>query len=82
MLLTEKITLFMALWMVIIFFLTIDAMFEIFFILTFIGVLIVKVFTDRFMLTPLKIRMNILIFLFFIIFSLIIGKRILSFLII
>ena len=82
MLISEKITLFMAVWMVIIFFLTIDTIFEIFFILTFIGVLIVKVFTDRFMLTPLKIRMNILIFLFFIIFSLIIGKRILSFLII
>ena len=82
MLVSEKITLFMAVWMVIIFFLTIEAILEIFFILTFIGVLIIKVFTDRFTLTPIKIRMNILIFLFFIIFSLIIGKRILSFLII
>ena len=82
MLISEKITLFMAVWMVIIFFLTIDAIFEIFFILIFIGVLIVKVFTDRFTITSLRIRMNILIFLFFIVFSLLIGKRIISFLII
>jgi len=82
MLISEKITLFMAIWMVIIFFLTIDAIPEIFFILIFIGFLIVKVFTDRYTLTPLRIRMNILIFLFFIVFSLLIGKRIISFLII
>lgn len=82
MLISEKITLFMAAWMVIIFFLTIDTILEIFFILIFIGFLIVKVFTDRFTLTPLRIRLNILIFLFFIIFSLLIGKRIISLLII
>ena len=82
MFISEKITLFMAAWMVIIFFLTIDALFEIFFILTFIGFLIVKVFTDRYTITTLRIRMNILIFSFFIVFSLLIVKRIISFLII
>jgi len=82
MLISEKITLFIAIWMVIIFFLTIDTIPEIFFILIFIGLLIVKVFTDRYTPTPLRIRMNIFIFLFFIVFSLIIGKRIISFLII
>lgn len=82
MLISEKITLFMAAWMVIIFFLTIDAIFEIFFILIFIGFLTVKVFTDRFTITPIRNRMNFLIFLFFIVFSLLIGKRIISFLII
>ena len=58
MFISEKITLFMAAWMVIIFFLTIDALFEIFFILIFIGFLIVKVFTDRYTITTLRIRMN------------------------
>ena len=82
MVISEKITLFMAIWMVIIFFLTIDAIPEIFFILIFIGLLIVKVFTDRYTLTPLRIRINILIFLFFIIFILLITKRIISILII
>ena len=78
MLISEKITLFMAIWMVIIFFLTIDAIPEIFFILIFIGLLIVKIFTDRYTLTPLRIRLNILIFLFFIVFILLITKRIIS----
>jgi hypothetical protein len=82
MLISEKITLFMAIWMVIIFFLTIDVIPEIFFILTFIGFLIVKVFTDRYTLTPLRTRLNIFIFFFFIVFSLLIVKRIISFLII
>ena len=82
MLLSEKITLFMALWTVIIFFLTIDAILEIFFILIFFGILIVKVFADRYMLTPLRTRINILIFLFLIVFCFFIGKRILSFFII
>ena len=82
MLLSEKITLFMAVWMVIIFFLTIDAILEIFFILIFLGILIIKVFTDRYMLTPLRSRINILVILFLIVFCLFIGKRILSFFII
>jgi hypothetical protein len=82
MLISEKITLFMAAWMIIIFFLTLNAIIEIFFILIFIGLLIVKVFTDRFTQTYLKIRINILILLFLTIFSLFIGKRIISFLII
>lgn len=80
MLISEKITLFIAAWMVLILFATIDAMIEIFFILIFIGFLIAKVFTERFTLTNLKIRMNIIIFLFFIAFSFIIGKQIIGFL--
>jgi hypothetical protein len=80
MLISEKITLFITVWMIIVFFLTINAIIEIFFILIFIGFLIAKVFTERFTLTQLRFRINILIFLFFIIFSLLIGKKIISFL--
>lgn len=72
----------MTAWMIIIFFLTFNAIIEIFFILIFIGLLIVKVFTDQITLNYLKIRINILIFLFLIIFCLFIGKRVISFLII
>ncbi len=82
MLISEKIILFMTAWMIIIFFITFNNIIEIFFILIFIGLLIVKVFTDRLTLNHLKIRINILIFLFLIIFCLFIGKRIISFLII
>lgn len=80
MLISEKITLFIAAWMVAVLILTIDAIFEIFFILIFIGFLIVKVFTERFTLTNVRFRINILIFMFFIIFIFIIGKKIISFL--
>ncbi len=82
MLISEKIILFMTAWMILIFFLTLNAIVEIFFILIFIGFLLVKVFIDRFTRTNLKIRINILILFFLIVFSLIIGERILSFLII
>jgi hypothetical protein len=80
MLISEKITLFIAAWMVFVFFVTIDSIFEIFFVLIFIGFLIVKVFTDRFTPTSLRTRMNIFIFLFFIVFIFLIGKKIISFL--
>ena len=54
MLISEKITMFIAAWMVFILIITIDVKFEIFFILIFIGFLTVKVFADRFILTRLK----------------------------
>lgn len=82
MLISEKIILFMAAWMILIFFLTFNVIVEIFFILTFIGFLIVKVFIDSFTSTNLRVRINILILIFLIIFSLFIVKRIISFLII
>lgn len=82
MLISEKIILFMTAWMIIIFFLTFNAIVEIFFISIFIGFLIVKVFIDRFTRSNLKIRINIFILFFLIVFSLIIGERIISFLII
>lgn len=80
MLISEKITLFIAAWMVFILIITIDVKFEIFFILIFIGFLTVKVFADRFILTRLKNRMNIFVFVFLIVFMIIIGKKIISFL--
>ena len=80
MLISEKITMFIAVWMVFILIVALDAELEIFFILVFIGFLTVKVFADRFTLTRLKNRMNIFIFVFFIVFMIIIGKKIISFL--
>ena len=80
MLVSEKITLFIAAWMVLILVIAIDVKLEVFFILIFIGFLIVKVFTDPFTLTNLKNRINIFIFVFFIVFMIIIGKKVISFL--
>jgi len=80
MLISEKMTLFIAAWMVFVFFVTIDAILEVFFVFIFIGFLIAKVFTDRFTLTNLRFKMNVLIFVFFIVFIFLIGKKIISFL--
>jgi len=78
MLMSEKITLFIAAWMIIIFLISIEIEFEIFFILILIGFLIVKVFTNNLTLSYLKIRMNIFAYAFFIIFIIIIGNKIIN----
>ena len=80
MLISEKITMFIAAWMVFILIIAIDVKFEIFFILIFIGFLTVKVFAGRFTITRMKNRMNIFIFVFLIVFMIIIVKKIISFL--
>ena len=80
MLMSEKITLFIAAWMIITFLLTMDTHIEIFFILIFIGFLIVIIFTERFALNRFKYRMNIIIFILLIVFIIIIGKTIINFL--
>ena len=82
MLISEKITLFIAAWMAVVLMLTIDVVFEIFFIFIFIGFLIVKVFSSRFTLTDIKFKINLFISMFLIIFFLLVGKKILSLLVI
>ena len=80
MLISEKITLFIAIWIIIMLFVVGDANLEIFFVLIFIGLLIAKEFTDRFTIAPLKHRMNIFLFIFLVVFLVFVGKRIISFL--
>jgi len=78
MLITEKITLFMAAWMIFIFLLTINIQLEIFFILIFLGFLIAKVFTAQFTPIHLRVRMNLFILIFFIVFIVIISNKIIN----
>lgn len=77
---SEKITLFVAVWITVALFITGDADLEIFFVFILIGFLIAREFTDRFTTVHLKHRMNVFIYLFIIVFIVLIGKRIISFL--
>jgi len=78
MLLSEKIALVIAGWILVVLLITGDANLEIFFILIFIGVLIIRELTDVFTTTNLKDRMNMFIYIFLIIFMVIVGKKIIS----
>jgi len=78
MLMSEKITLFIAGWILFVLIITGDENLEIFFILIFIGVLIIRELTDVFSSTNLRDRMNIFIYIFLIIFMVIVGKKVLT----
>ena len=75
---SEKITLFVAVWIIVALFITGNADLEIFFVLIFVGMLIVKEFTDRFTTVHIRHRMNVFIYVFAIVFIVIIGKKIIS----
>lgn len=76
MLISEKITIFLAIWIIIALFITGDGNIEIFLILVFIGLLIGKELANRYTSVNLRKRMNMFIFFFLIIFVIIIGEKI------
>lgn len=82
MLLSEKITIVIALWILFVTIVTGTENLEIFFILIFIGVLIIRELTDVFTSSDLKNRMNLFIYFFLIIFMVIVGRKIMSILIV
>ena len=75
---SEKITLILSIWILLIFVITGDANLEIFFILIFIGVLIVRELTDIYTTSNLKDKMNLFIYIFLIIFIIIVGRKIID----
>ena len=75
---SEKITLDVAAWILIAFFITGDTDLEVFFILIFIGVLITRQLTDVFTTSNLKDRIDIFIYVFIILFVVIVGKKIIN----
>jgi len=75
---SEKITLAIAVWILVALIITGDKDLEIFFVLIFIGILIAREFMNVFTTTILKDRMNIFIYLFLIIFIIIVGKKIIT----
>jgi hypothetical protein len=78
MLISEKITLVIALWILLILLITNDTDLELFFVLIFIGVLIIRALTDVFITTTLKHRMNLFIYLFIVVFVVIVGNKIIT----
>ena len=78
MLMSEKITLFIAVWIFIALFITGEAYLEVFFILVLIGMLIAREFTDRFSTEHLKHRINIFILGFIIVFIVLVGKKVIN----
>jgi len=79
LLIAEKITIFITAWIIVMLFVTGDSNFEVFIILIFIGLLIAKEFTDRFTTEQIKLRMNIFIGAFLVIFVAAVVKKIMPF---
>ena len=78
MLLSVKITLVVTAWILVVLFLTGQENLEIFFILIFIGVLIVRELIDVFSTVNLKDRMSVFIYIFLVIFIFIVGQKIIN----
>jgi len=75
---SEKITLVISIWIIFILLITGDKNLEIFFILIFIGVLIIRELTDIFTTENIKDRMNVFIYIFLIGFIIIVGNKVLN----
>ena len=75
---SEKITLVISVWIIFILLVTSNQNIELFLILIFIGILIIKGITDIFSTSDIKDRLNLFIYLFMIIFIIIVGKKIIN----
>ena len=80
MLITEKIILFMSLWITVALIITTDAQFEIFLIFVLIGFVIIKEITNPFIVGKIKLKLNVFILCFLFIFSIVIINRIIVYL--
>jgi len=78
LLMSEKITMVLSIWMLLLIFITYTASLEILFILLFIGTLVTKELTDEFTAPNLKKRLNIFIIIFLIAFIAIISQKIIN----
>jgi hypothetical protein len=75
---SEKITLIITLWILLVLLITQDTDLELFFVLLFIGVLIIRALADVFIPKTLKFRMNLVIYGFIIVFIVIVGNKIIT----
>lgn len=78
MLVSEKIVLFIAAWILITLFVTGDADLEIFFVLITIGFIVAKELTAQYTTVQLKRKMNFFIYVFIIIFTALVGIKIIN----
>ena len=79
LLLSEKITLIIIVWTLFSFFITNDSDLEIFFVLIFIGLLVIKLLTNEFTTLQFKKRLNIFIIVLLIGYIILIAQKILTF---
>ena len=78
MLLSEKLSIIIAVWIIIALFATGFGNLEVFFILVFIGVLVVRELSDVYSPVHIKDRLNVFIYIFLFVFVVIVGKKIIS----
>ena len=78
LLLSEKITLVLTVWIIILFFITGEGNIEIFFTLIFLGLLVVDILLADLFTKPLRFRMNLFISVFLIIYIVIISQKIIN----
>jgi len=75
---SDKITLTLVIWILFLFFITSDVELEAFFVLIFIGMLVVRELTDELTTIRLKHRMDGFIYLFLVAFIWIVGEKIIN----
>ena len=75
---SDKITLTLVIWILFLFFITSDIELEAFFVLIFIGMLVVRELTDELTTIRLKHRMDGFIYLFLVAFIWIVGEKIIN----
>ena len=78
MLISEKITIFIAIWAIIVLFVTDGMELEIFFILMLIGFIAIREFTDLLTTRSFKKRFNIFILIFLIVFIVIMIEKVIN----
>ena len=78
MLISEKITILISIWMVIVLFITNDSELEVFFILIILGFIVIKELTSHLTNSKIKLKMNGFILIFMSVFIILVINRILQ----
>jgi hypothetical protein len=76
----DKITIILAIWIIILLFITDQVDFEVFFILVLLGFLFIIEFTERFITKKVKQRLRIILIVFIMIFIVFAANKIITFL--
>ena len=80
MIILDKITIILAIWIIILLFITDQVDFEVYFILVLLGFLFIIEFTERFITKKVKQRLRILLIVFIMIFIVFAANKIITFL--
>jgi len=76
----DKITIILAIWIIILLFITDQVDFEVYFILVLLGFLFIIEFTERFITKKVKQRLRIILIVFIMIFIVFAANKIITFL--